>query len=125
MPIKEDVGAAAVVGQALGFRPSDVALATEGRSAIYQADQRLKDRRTALVRHYAMAMTAGDVEAAAEVREDIKAFNDKNPDRRITGQNLVQSVQRRRQRAQEAEGGVYLPKNRRDAARAGEFATTE
>ena len=66
-----------------------------------------------------------DEEAKAEAREEIERFNQKNPTRRITPLNVLQSVRNRQKRIDQAEGGVYLPKNRRDAMEAGRFAMSE
>ncbi len=121
----DEVGAAGIAGQALGLRPSTVALAQEGKIAIYEADQRLVRRRSDLMRVYAMAVIEADLERAQEARVDIQAFNEKNPTRRINPLQLAQSVRARRARIDQADQGVYLPKNRRDAAEAGRFALTE
>lgn len=120
--IIEEVGGASVVGQALGLSPSEVRLATEGKAAIFKRDNALGDRRSMLLRQYAMARMAGDQEGVVEVLEAIKGFNEKNPSRRIKPQNMQQSVLNRRKRIEQSQGGVYLPKNRRDAMEAGQFA---
>lgn len=124
-PIVEDVGALGVAGQALGFSPSEVRLATEAKSAIHQADDKLKKRRAALMRHYAMAVINEDGEGAADAKEAIQAFNEKNPDRRINAMQMAQSVRQRRKQIAESEQGVYLPKNRRGAMEAGRFGVAE
>lgn len=123
--IREDVGAAALAGQALGFSPSDVRLASEARGAIFEQDQRLQRRRQTLMRQYAMAAMAGDQEGQQDARGHIARFNEKNPERRITPAHLRQSVRNRRKRIEQAEEGVYLPKSRRDALEAGRFGTAE
>lgn len=123
--IKDEVSAGGIAGQALGFSPSEVRNATEGRSAIYQADQKLQARRKELLDGFAKAKMAGDVEGEAEARAEIAAFNEKNPGRRINGLQLVQSVRRRQARIDQAKEGVYLPKNRRDSLAAGQFAAGE
>lgn len=120
--IKDEVSLSGVLGQASGFAPSEVRLATEGKSAIYQHDKARMDRRKTLVAQFAQAQMAGDTEGMAEVRQDIERFNSKNPTRRITPLNLMQSVRARQRRIDGAEQGVYLPKNRRDAMEAGRFA---
>ena len=120
--IKDEVSLSGVLGQASGFAPSEVRLATEGKSAIYQYDKARMDRRKTLVAQFAQAQMAGDTEGMAEVRQDIERFNNKNPTRRITPLNLMQSVRARQRRIDGAEQGVYLPKNRRDAMEAGRFA---
>ena len=120
-PIVEDVGAFGIAGQALGFSPSEVQLATEAKSAVHQADAKLAKRRATLMRHYAMAVIAGDEEGAADAREDILAFNEKNPGRRINPLQMARSVATRKKQIAESQGGVYLPKTRRDAMEAGQF----
>ena len=120
-PIVEDVGAFGIAGQALGFSPSEVRLATEAKSAVHQADAKLAKRRATLMRHYAMAVIAGDEDGAADAREDILAFNEKNPGRRINPLQMARSVATRKKQIAESQGGVYLPKTRRDAMQAGQF----
>jgi hypothetical protein len=120
--IKDEVSLSGVLGQASGFAPSEVRLATEGKSAIYQHDKARMDRRKTLVAQFAQARMADDADGMAEVRKDIERFNSKNPTRRITPLNLAQSIRARQRRIDGAEQGVYLPKNRRDAMEAGRFA---
>jgi len=122
IPINEEVGAAGVAGQVLGFSPSETRNAQEGRSAIYQADRAIMARRTHLLHQYVMAAMAGDDEAKTDAREAIQKFNQVNPRVRINPLQLTQSVRSRQKRVQQAEDGVYLPKNRRGAMEAGSFA---
>lgn len=123
--IKDDVSLAGVTGQFLGFSPSEVRNATEGKSAVIQQDRALGERRQELLTKAARATMAKDSEARAEAMKEIERFNQKNPTRRITPLNVLQSVRNRQKRIDQAEGGVYLPKNRRDAVEAGRFAVTE
>lgn len=123
--IKDEVSMPAVVGQLLGFSPSEVRLAQEGKSAIYQQDKALAGRRQELLTKAARATMAKDAEARAEAMKEIQRFNEKNPTRRITPLNVLQSVRNSQRRIDQAEGGVYLPKNRRDAIQAGRFALAE
>lgn len=123
--IKDDVGLAGLIGQASGFRPSDVALATEGKMAIFQADKALTERRSNIVRMYAQARMSEDADGVQDVLDQVRRFNERNPTRRITMPNLMQSVRNRQRRIDEAEQGVYLPKTRRDALEAGRFAMAE
>jgi hypothetical protein len=119
--ITDEVSAASVLGQASGFSPSQVRRDTERRSAIYGHDRALTERRSVLMKMFADARMNGDSETVQEIQKDIRAFNEKNPTRRITGQNLMQSIRNRRKRIDEAEQGLYLPKNRRDAMDAVNF----
>jgi hypothetical protein len=119
--ITDEVGPVSIAGQALGFSPSEVRRDTERRSAIYAYDKALLDRREVLMRIFADAQMDGDTETIQVVRQDIAAFNEKNPSRRITVPNLMQSVRSRQKRIDQAQDGVYLPKNRRDALEAVTF----
>lgn len=120
--IKDDVSALGIAGQLVGFSPSDVRLAFEGRGAVMNADRRLNVRRSELLGQFSHAVMKKDSEAQVEAREAIKAFNEKNPGRRITNPQMWQSVRARQRRIDQAEDGVYLPRNRRDAMDAGGFA---
>lgn len=120
--IKDDVSALGIAGQLVGFSPSEVRLAFEGRSAVMNADRRLNVRRAELLGQFSHAVMKKDSEAQAEAREEIKAFNEKNPGRRITSPQMWQSVRARQRRIDQAQDGVYLPRNRRDAMDAGGFA---
>ena len=66
--INDQVSAAGVAGQALGFSASETRNAQEGRSAIYQADKAVMARRTHLLRQFGTVTTAGDEEGRAGAR---------------------------------------------------------
>jgi orotate phosphoribosyltransferase len=123
--IKDEVSLAGVLGQASGFAPSEVRRATEGRQAIYSHDKARMERRRVLMNQFAEARMAGDSDGLQDAREAINRFNQKNPARRITPLQLLQSQRARQRRLDQADQGVYLPKNRRDSSEAGRFATTE
>jgi hypothetical protein len=120
--ILDEVSPAAVAGQALGFSPSAARNAQEGKSAILAHDRALSERRQELLTKIARATMAKDEEAKAEAREEIKRFNEKNPSRRINPNHIMDSVRGRQKRIDQAQDGVYLPRNRRDAMDAGRFA---
>lgn len=122
--IKDDVDFAGQLGQFMGFSPSEVRLAYEGKAAIHKQDRALGARRSTLMEQFALAAMAGDEEGKAEAREAITRFNEKNPSRAIKPMNLAQSVRMRQRRIDQAQDGVYLPRNRRDAVEAGRFAAT-
>lgn len=119
--ITDEVGPGSIAGQALGFSPSEVRRATERKAAIMDYDRSLADRRSALVRQWAEAQMAGDTDGVKDVMGEIQGFNQKNPNRKITMPNLIQSVRARRRRIEQAEDGVYLPKNREGAREAVRF----
>lgn len=123
IPILDDTSAIEEIGQLIGFSPSRSREAMEGKSAVYQAERKLTDRRQALVEQWAHAKMAGDKEGEAEVREQVEAFNSKNPGRRISPAQVMQSVRNRNKRIREAEDGIYLPKKHADVRDLGRFAT--
>ena len=125
IPINEEVGAAGVAGQVLGFSPSETRNAQEGRSAIYQADRAIMARRAHLMHAYTSAAVAKDDEAMMDAREAIQRFNEKNPKVRINPVQMAQSVRNRLVRVQQSESGVFLPRNRRDMTSAGRFAEAD
>lgn len=118
----DEVTGAEAAGQFFGFSPGRVREATQAKSAIYNADRRLNERRADLMGQFARARMAGDAEAQAEARVAIRRFNDANPARRIGGEHLAASVRARLRRIHQAEQGVYLSRSRRDALEAGRFA---
>ena len=120
--IKDEVSSAGALGQLVGFSPSEVRLAQEGKTAVMDADRRLNERRAELTGKFAKAAMKQDQAGMDEARQEIAKFNEKNPGRRITAPQLWQSVRRREQRIREAENGVYLPSKRRDAMEFGAFA---
>lgn len=123
--ILDEVSPAAVAGQFLGFSPSEARNAQEGKSAIVALDRALGERRQELLAKIAKATMAKDEEAKVEAREEIKRFNEKNPGRRINPNHIMASVRNRQKRIDQAQDGVYLPRNRRDAMDAGRFAVSE
>lgn len=120
--IKDEVGAAGSLGQLVGFSPSEVRLAFEGKKAVMDEDRKLNERRAQLSGQFAKAAMKQDQAGMDEARKAIARFNEKNPGRRITAPQLWQSVRARQRRINEAEDGVYLPRKRLDAMDAGQFA---
>jgi hypothetical protein len=123
--IKDDIGMLSLAAQAVGFSPSEVRLATEGRSAIYSHTKRLDKRRTELMTDYVRAIQRDDADGQKEVWAEIQAFNQKNPSRRISRVQAMQSLRQREKRVKQAEHGIYLPNKKRDDADIGRFAFDE
>ena len=123
--ILDEVDSMDLLVQGMGFSPADVRTATEGKSAIYQYDRKLSERRSRLMTLWSRAKMLDDQQEMDEIWEEIQAFNEKNPSRRITRINLNQSYRQRQRRIDRAEDGIYLPRNRQDARDAGYFAFGE
>ena len=123
--IKDDVGMFGLAAQAVGFSPSEVRLATEGRSAIYSHTKRLDKRRTELMTDYVRAIQRDDMDGQKEIWAEIQTFNQKNPSRRISRVQAMQSLRQREKRVKQAEHGIYLPNKKREDADIGRFAFDE
>ena len=105
--IKDDFNAAELIGQAAGFSASDARLAQESKSAVYQADRCLQARRAQLLAMFAKAQMAGDGDKVRQARDAIVKWNSKNPSRKITVQQMIQSIRNRQKRINEAKDGIY------------------
>lgn len=120
--IQDDVSIAAILGQAAGFAPSEVRLATEGRSAVYDLQKKLDARRTSLMTRYARAKMDDDQDGMDEAWEEIQAFNQANPSRRINKIQAMQSYRKRQKRIDTAEHGMVVSRKKRDDLDEGRFA---
>lgn len=58
--VRDEVGIAGIASQLVGFSPSEVRLSFEGKSAIFDADRRLSNRRSELMTQFARAAMEGD-----------------------------------------------------------------
>lgn len=123
--ILDEVDSMDLLIQSMGFSPADVRTANEGKSAIYQLNRKLNERRSRLMTLWSRAKMLDDQQEMDEIWEEIQGFNEKNPSRRITRINLNQSYRNRQRRIDRAEDGVYLSRNRQDARDAGYFAFGE
>ncbi|WMW72933.1 PLxRFG domain-containing protein [Acinetobacter bereziniae] len=120
--IMDEVSSMDLLVQGMGFSPSDVRTANEGKSAIYQLDKKLNARRGRLMALWSRAKMMDDQAEMDNIWNDIEKFNEKNPSRRITRVNLNQSYKNRQRRIDRSEDGIYLSRNRQEARSAGYFA---
>ncbi|MCW8037958.1 PLxRFG domain-containing protein [Acinetobacter entericus] len=120
--IMDEVSSMDLLVQGMGFSPSDIRTANEGKSAIYQLDRKLNERRGSLMTLWSRAKMMDDQDEMDSLWAEIQGFNEKNPSRRITRLNLNQSYRNRQRRIDRSEDGIYLSKNHQDAREAGRFA---
>ncbi|MDG3555625.1 PLxRFG domain-containing protein [Acinetobacter bereziniae] len=123
--IMDEVSSMDLLVQGMGFSPSDVRTANEGKSAIYQLDKKLNERRGRLMALWSRAKMMEDQTEMDNIWKDIENFNDKNPSRRITRVNLNQSYKNRQRRIDRSEDGIYLSQKQQEARSAGYFAFVE
>lgn len=119
------VSGAGIFSQTIGFSPSQVRTAYEGKSAIYQQQQALQKRKSKLTANWVRAKRNDDQEGMDSAWKDIQEFNGVNPKLRINRINLMQSYHQNAKRIRDAENGVYLSKKYRDIGDYGRFAETD
>lgn len=122
--ILPEVNPVEVAGQALGLSPSRAREAQEVKSAIYERDKALQQRRAQLLDQYATAKVKGD--DTTDQMEAIRAFNQANPTRVIAGMAMARAVRLRVKHIALAKEGIYLPPKRAlDARQYGDFGDDE
>ncbi|MCU4350234.1 PLxRFG domain-containing protein [Acinetobacter ursingii] len=119
------VSGAGIFSQTIGFSPSQVRTAYEGKSAIYQQQQALQKRKSKLTANWVRAKRNDDQEGMDSAWKDIQEFNEVNPKLRVNRINLMQSYHQNAKRIRDAENGVYLSKKYRDIGDYGRFAETD
>ena len=120
--VKDDFNLFELAGQAVGFRPSDLALKQEGKSAVYQRDRALSAARAKILSAMAKAVVEQDAAALRELRGVVAQWNRKHPERAIKSENIMAGVRNRQRRVAGAKDGIYLPEGRSDARTDGGFA---
>lgn len=95
--------------KAIGFSPTKESDTYQSR-AVGQTRQKMETKKRRL---YTRFYNADTPEQKREVLEDIRAWNQDNPDFAITRSNLIRSVKQRRRQEALTEKGVYTPKTQR------------
>ena len=112
-PIVDNIGAYNTFMQVFGFNPSDLAEAQARAGAMKTAEKTILERRGALLDKLDAARMSGDMDGVNEVRDQIGAFNEKNPGKRITPDTIASSYQTRRRNERESVDGITLDRNMR------------
>jgi hypothetical protein len=107
-PLVEDVNAYNVFMQVFGFRPSDVAEAGDIAGAAKRAESVITERRNGIIARAALARLSGDMDGFEEARQEAVAFNQRNPEMPITGDTLIQAVERRKRNLLQSVNGVNV-----------------
>lgn len=106
-----------------GFTPAEVADRYDRNRALKNYEQHVLDRRSRLVDAFALATRTGDGSGRADVMEQIRTFNTKWPEIRITPRTLKMSMRTRARYSAQAESGIVL--NRKIAERVREAVGSE
>lgn len=106
----DEVGAWGVVAQAMGFMPAHVVEGYERNSALKGAEQRILSERRNILNRYALAVRTSDEDSRRALQGKISEFNRKYPSVAITFDTIRNSLMRRAEGRNRAEGGVLIDK---------------
>lgn len=110
-PVIEDVGFGHAALQALGFAPAEYIRKMEINQNAKRIDRKVGEKRSKLQKKYYIALRHGDSEEAANILEDIRRYNARNPDYPITADSLVRSLKGHIRTTQRMHYGVtYSPR---------------
>jgi hypothetical protein len=109
-PVVEDVSVYNSLMQGFGFAPADLSSTYEKVSSAKSYEREINNRRKSLLNKYEMARTVGDTDMTRDVREQIAAFNQAVPNKRITGETLSKSIESRKQAERDLIHGVKFDK---------------
>lgn len=125
LQVVPDTTALEEMTQLLGFSPSRVREAYEGKAAVLNKKREIERRRDALMDQWWQAIQSNDAAARDKVLADIQAFNRAQPQFRITPAGMQASVQNRAKRAATSQNGVALPAKQRSLMEEGRFANID
>jgi len=85
----------------------------------------IEDKRQSLISRMAKARIDKDADTAAELQPEIAAFNQRNPEFRITGATLAKAIMTRMKNRQNTEAGILLPRTKDSLRDIGRFAEVD
>jgi len=110
-PVIDDVGFGHAFLQGLGFAPAEYIRKMEINQNAKRIDRKVGEKRSKLQKKYYIALRHGDSEEAANILEDIRRYNARNPDYPITADSLVRSLKGHIRTTQRMHYGVtYSPR---------------
>ncbi len=112
--IVDNVTAADVIRQALGFTPAKLAEQYDINNANYNKQQAIMGERKQLMDQWFKAEEKGDDAALDKLEKKIDEYNDKYPEQEIRPKNLNQSAKTRQRNAEDATGGMRYNRKLRD-----------
>jgi hypothetical protein len=106
----EDIDAADILKQSVGFTPAKVSEAWDRKSALENAESRVNEKRKRLVNKFALAIAMQDPEARQEAIDAIRRFNAVPLNRTvaITSKTLEQSLATRARNVRKREDGALI-----------------
>lgn len=118
----KEMGPEEVFAQLMGFSSSKLSDLYDQKNAVTNIDNRLKDRRQALVDRMRQALQDRDLRARREVQAEIREFNRKNPGRKIDAKTISRSLRSRRNMERQMVDGVRSTRGNRGLVEGFDFA---
>ena len=112
-PVDADVSAWNTLMQGIGFSPADLSSRYETISAAKGYEREVKTKQTRILQAFDIAITTGDQELMADVRNRIARFNQAFPEKAITPDTLRRSIMGRKAADKEMIYGVRFDKKLR------------
>ena len=119
-PITEAIDLRAIIGQWTGFSPASYTKQLELNAVEKRKERNIQERRTKLLDNLYQAERERDSDGQREVREEIKEFNKRHRNYRITPRTIARSLGQHRRTTREVAdtGGVtYSRRNRQSVIR--------
>jgi len=116
-PIVEDIGPMAIAAQAIGLAPASYTQQLERNSVDKRIDKAVNTRRTKLLREYYLAKRSNDFGAIQDISEEMREFNQDNPDFPITPDTIDRSLAQHERTSDVTKqfGGVTISPRRRES----------
>ena len=113
----EDIGPMAIAAQAIGLAPASYTQQLERNSVDKRIDKAVNTRRTKLLREYYLAKRSNDFGAIQNISEEMREFNQDNPDFPITPDTIERSLKQHERTSDVTKqfGGVTISPRRREA----------
>ncbi len=105
---RDDLNFMELLGQAGGFTPAKLSRQYDKMGKLKGKEQRILRAKRDLMDMYALARRVGDTEMMREAKREIRAFNLKHPEIRITNTSLNRSWSTRERHRRESMGGVTI-----------------
>ena len=111
-PVIDDIGPFSVAGQFFGFMPAEYARQLDVNAAGLRIDNAINKKRTQLLSKLNRSDIVGDRQTSREIRDEIAAFNRRNPNNQITSDTIERSRKTFEKRTEKTNHGVvYTDRN--------------
>lgn len=107
--LMEDVTTGQIISQAMGFQPSKIGDLYAENTMLFERKAYLEKRSRNMISGLIRALEEGDTEAATEIREGIRRFNERNPLIRITSERIKNARRQKQKIRKDSDRGMFIP----------------